>query len=56
MTKKELIEMLNDPMKGISDDAEMLAFDGDAATKCPVTGIVYGGQDNTVELCIDLID
>ena len=53
MTKKELIECLNDPHKQIPDEAIIMTFDSDAGKAMPITGMLYGGRDNTVELCTD---
>lgn len=51
MTKRELIEMLNDPAKMISDDAIILTFNGDEEKMLPVSGMLY--DNKTVELCTD---
>ena len=59
MTKRELINLLNDPAKQIPDDAVICAFDPEAESLLPLTGMVYGPDLRvgfSVELCTDPLD
>ena len=50
MTVRELVEKL----QAMQDqDAEVLAYNGDAEDMVPVTGMVYGGDDKVVLLETD---
>lgn len=50
MTVRELIAMLQ---RDAHLDDEVLVWNGDAEEYMPVTGMVYGGGNHTVELMSD---
>lgn len=57
MTVRTLIDRLEDLIKhGLKESDIVKVFDGDTAQLEPITGILYGGSDNVVELCTDDTD
>ena len=53
MTGAELIEMIQN-CDGL--DSEIYAYNGDTLQLESVTGCLYGGKDNIIELCTDDTD
>ena len=50
---KHTVESLIKMLQGLDPEGVVLAYDADAEGYCPVSGIVYGGEENEVYLQTD---